>query len=119
SACLLGPLPSTPPLPRQRILGITPGLGFLGDPPSGLAFRLPPSRGRVLSPRRRVWGSAVPPGLGLAPVGRGVRRVHTGVHTTGEGARGPGTMSFWTQPLNPLWLVGSDDGSGARSCTYP
>src|SRR5215510_717373 len=35
SACLLVPLPSTPPLPRQRILGITPGLGFLGDPTSG------------------------------------------------------------------------------------
>ena len=51
--------------------------------------------------------------------GRAVRRVHTGVHTTGEGARGPGTLSFWTQPLNPLWLVGSDDGSVARSCTYP
>src|SRR5215510_7986162 len=34
SACLLGPLPSTPPLPRQPILGMTPGLGFLGDPSS-------------------------------------------------------------------------------------
>src|SRR5262249_40938005 len=33
-ACLLGPLPSTPPLPRQPILGITPGLRFLGDPTS-------------------------------------------------------------------------------------
>jgi len=33
-ACLLGPLPSTPPLPRQHILGIAPGLGFLGDPTS-------------------------------------------------------------------------------------
>src|SRR6266516_909174 len=33
-ACLLAPLPSTPPLPRQHILGITPGLGFLGDPSS-------------------------------------------------------------------------------------
>src|SRR5262249_50907341 len=33
-ARLLGPLPSPPPLPRQRILGMTPGLGFLGDPPS-------------------------------------------------------------------------------------
>jgi len=28
-------------------------------------------------------------------------------------------MSFWTQPLSPLWLVSSDDGSEARSCTYP
>ena len=34
SACLLAPLPSTPPLPRQPILGITPGLRFLGDPAS-------------------------------------------------------------------------------------
>src|SRR6266851_688860 len=33
-ACLLVPLPSTPPLPRQPILGITPGLRFLGDPSS-------------------------------------------------------------------------------------
>src|SRR5262244_2662373 len=33
-ACLLAPLPSTPPLPRQPILGITPGLRFLGDPSS-------------------------------------------------------------------------------------
>jgi hypothetical protein len=33
-ACLLASLPSTPPLPRQRILGIAPGLGFLGDPTS-------------------------------------------------------------------------------------
>src|SRR2546426_5091915 len=33
-ACVLVPLPSTPPLSRQRILGITPGLGFLGDPAS-------------------------------------------------------------------------------------
>src|SRR2546430_11708362 len=33
-ACVLVPLPSTPLLPRQRILGITPGLGFLGDPRS-------------------------------------------------------------------------------------
>src|SRR2546426_10556066 len=33
-ACLLAPLPSTPPLPRQPILGMTPGLGFLGDPSS-------------------------------------------------------------------------------------
>ena len=39
-ACLLVPLPSTPPLPRQRILGITPGLGFLGDPASGPGVRL-------------------------------------------------------------------------------
>jgi hypothetical protein len=39
-ACLLAPLPSTPPLPRQRILGITPGLGFLGDPTSGPGMRL-------------------------------------------------------------------------------
>src|SRR6266581_5699296 len=39
-ACLLAPLPSTPPLPRQRILGITPGLGFLGDPASGPGVRL-------------------------------------------------------------------------------
>src|SRR5215831_14617736 len=47
SACLLGPLPSTPPLPRQRILGMTPGLGFLGDPTSGPGMRLPTcSRGR-------------------------------------------------------------------------
>ncbi len=30
-----------------------------------------------------------------------------------------GTVSFWTQPLSPLWLVSSDDGSEARSCTYP
>ena len=30
-----------------------------------------------------------------------------------------GTVSFWTQPLSPLWLVSSDDGSVARSCTYP
>ena len=34
SACLLAPLPSTPPLPRQPILGMTPGLRFLGDPSS-------------------------------------------------------------------------------------
>src|SRR6266704_4400473 len=33
-ACLLVPLPSTPPLPRQHILGTTPGLRFLGDPTS-------------------------------------------------------------------------------------
>src|SRR5262249_32421507 len=33
-AYLLAPLPSTPPLPRQPILGMTPGLGFLGDPTS-------------------------------------------------------------------------------------
>src|SRR6266516_6134833 len=33
-ACLLAPLPSTPPLPRQPILGIAPGLRFLGDPSS-------------------------------------------------------------------------------------
>src|SRR5215831_15861935 len=33
-ACLLVPLPSTPPLPRQPILGMTPGLRFLGDPSS-------------------------------------------------------------------------------------
>src|SRR5262245_47082467 len=32
--CLLAPLPSTPPLPRQPILSITPGLRFLGDPSS-------------------------------------------------------------------------------------
>ncbi len=30
-----------------------------------------------------------------------------------------GTVSFWTKPLSPLWLVSSDDGSVARSCTYP
>ena len=30
-----------------------------------------------------------------------------------------GTLSFWTEPINPLWLVGSDDGSIAHSCTYP
>src|SRR5882672_12229182 len=39
-ACLLAPLPSTPPLPRQRILGMTPGLGFLGDPASEPGVRL-------------------------------------------------------------------------------
>src|SRR2546430_13139213 len=50
-------------------------------------------------------------GVGLSPQGRAVRRIHIGVHTTGGGARGPGTMSFWTQPLSPLWLVSSDDGS--------
>jgi hypothetical protein len=42
-----------------------------------------------------------------------------GVHTTEEGTRGPGTLSFWTKPASPLWLVGSDDGSVARSCSYP
>src|SRR5215831_6087026 len=40
SACLLVPLPSTPPLPRQHILSIAPGLGFLGDPTSGPGMRL-------------------------------------------------------------------------------
>src|SRR6266571_8896439 len=50
-ACLLVPLPSTPPLPRQRILGITPGLGFLGDPTSGPGVRLTTcSRGHPREP---------------------------------------------------------------------
>src|SRR5215831_13179654 len=55
----------------------------------------------------------------------GHRRAVLSAESTSEcipregGARGPGTVSFWTQPLNPLWLVGSDDGSVARSCTYP
>jgi len=29
------------------------------------------------------------------------------------------TLSFWTKPPNPLWLVGFDDGSVARSYSYP
>ncbi len=33
-ACLLTTRSSTPPLPRQHILSITPSLGFLGDPSS-------------------------------------------------------------------------------------
>jgi hypothetical protein len=51
SACLFVPLPSTPPLPRQRILGIAPGLGFLGDPTSGPGVRLTTcSRGHPREP---------------------------------------------------------------------
>src|SRR5205814_7827995 len=57
--------------------------------------------------------------VGWSPEGRAVRRVHAGVQTTEEGTRGPGTWSLWTKPASLLWLVGSDDGSVARSCAYP
>src|SRR5262252_1235854 len=53
-ACLLVPLPSTPPLPRQPILGITPGLGFLGDPTSGPGVRLTTCSRRHVVPREPV-----------------------------------------------------------------
>src|SRR6266852_2748106 len=53
-ACLLAPLPSSPPLPRQHILGITPGLGFLGDPASGPGVRLTTCSRRRLVPREPV-----------------------------------------------------------------
>src|SRR5262249_60097315 len=43
SACLLVPPPSTPPLPRQPILGMTPGLRFLGDPSSPSACGCQPA----------------------------------------------------------------------------
>src|SRR6266481_1127555 len=53
-ACLLVPLPSTPPLPRQPILGMTPGLRFLGDPASGPGIRLTTCSRRRLVPREPV-----------------------------------------------------------------
>ena len=53
-ACLLAPLPSTPPLPRQRILGIAPGLGFLGDPTSGPGIRLTTCSRRHVVPREPI-----------------------------------------------------------------
>ena len=57
-ACLLVPLPSTPPLPRQRILGMTPGLRFLEDPSSTSACgrRPAPPEWRALATlRRSCW----------------------------------------------------------------
>jgi hypothetical protein len=66
-ACLLVPLPSTPPLPRQRILGITPGLGFLGDPTSGPGVRLTTCSRRRLSHESRSEVTPFLLGVGLSP----------------------------------------------------
>src|SRR2546427_12555103 len=119
-ALRLAPLPSTQPGARQRILGLSPR-------PLLLAPSRPNARhaadgllgGLTRSPESWRGVSPFLMDVGLSPLGRAVRRVHDGVHTTEERARGPGTLSFWTKPSSPLWLVGSDDGSVARSCSYP
>jgi len=65
-ACLLAPLPSTPPLPRQPLLGITPGLGFLGDPTSGPGMRLTTCSRKPFRASRSE-GTPFLLGVGLSP----------------------------------------------------
>ena len=57
----------TSPSSRQRILGITPGLGFLGDPTSGPGVRLTTCSRRRLSHESRSEVTPFLLGVGLSP----------------------------------------------------
>ena len=115
-ACLLTTLSSTPPLPRQHILGVTPGLGFLGDPtPASTCGRRPaPPRWRALVRLRRSW---VPFGVACrVALFAGVLWDATWI--TRRSVQ-PFPMSLLDQANNPRRPVAHDDDSVVRSCTYP